>query len=193
MVLRLTGVLPTVLSLAITAFAQGRANEYETFSIMVGGTHNANRTTFHQYWNPGSGIELSVSTPFYVGYLESAGAFHVYRNKLPSVPRFNAISASVGWGIQVPVTRFLDWRAGVRAGNYRMSFDYETFRGVRNESEFSVAVLSQIHLQFTNTWFFYLSGSYEKTFTYIRLKPLYISAGIGHTFKTPRWMQEVLR
>ncbi len=174
-------------------YAQNGERAFETISIYVGGTHHVNHTRFNDYWNPGTGLELTVKTPFYLGYAEAGGALQPFDGFAMDVPDFYSLGVFVGWGFRFRQLSPLEILAGVRAGNNRMSFDYDAYYGERNESELTLAVRSEVALRLFRGWSVFAAGTYAKTYTYIRLKPFYVTAGVSHTFNTPQWLRTILR
>lgn len=175
------------------SFAQHGESAFETISINLGSTHHVNHTRFNDYWNPGTGMELTIKTPFYLGYAEAGGVFQPFDGYAMNVPDFYSLGVFAGWGFRFDYLSPLAFLAGVRAGNNRMSFDYDAYYGERNESELTLALRSEIALRLFRNWSVYVAGTYSKTFTYIRLKPFYVTAGVTHTFNSPRWLVTLLR
>lgn len=145
----------------------------------------------HQYWEPGYGGDVSVATPFYAGVAEAGGSLHRYGAQA-EVPRFDALLVFAGWGAALTPVRPLSLYAGIRVGNYRMMFDHDTYAGVRNESEVTLGVHTRADLRLGNGWTAYASGSFLQTYTYIRLRSVYVGAGISRTVRTPGWLRDLL-
>ncbi len=177
----------------LPAASQQRAKPFETLEFSGGAAMDVSRAFFHNYWKPGRGAELQAMTPFYWGQVEAGAAYHRYAADLSDVPRFDAFYAFVGWGLQASLLPGLNWEGSARIGNYRMSFDEQTFGGVQNESEVTASLHTRLVLRFYGPWSVYASGAYMKTFTFVNLKPAYLSTGIAYTVRTPRWLSEVLQ
>ncbi len=173
--------------------AAAQQQPYGTIDLRGGITLDTGATRLHQYWNAARGGEVYANVPFYAGRLEVGGAFHHYTALNPDVPPFDALLLVAGWNVEPRLAGPLYGILGGRVGNYRMSFDEEAFAGVRNESEFTAAAHAGLMLRSPGGVFAYVSGAAQQTFTYIRLKPLFVSFGMGFTMRTPNWLQEVLR
>lgn len=173
-----------------------RAQEDRAFNrleIAVGGTYNVNENIIHDFWEPGYGGELSFLTPFYFGHVEAGGAYHRYEASSDDVPRFDALLAFLGWGFRWEPAPGLSWYNGFRIGNNRMTFDEDTFPGVRNESEFLLGVQSRVTLHlFADTGLF-AAAQFSQTYTFIRFRTVYATAGLSTSLSSPAWLRSFLK
>ncbi len=187
--------------LVLFTVAPPGAHGQEPFSridLAVGGAQNIqegnlNEARIHDYWKPGYGAELSMSTPFYLGDVEAGVAVHRYKPLSTAVPRFDAFLVHVGWGLNWELVPGFFWYSGIRMGNSRMTFDEDTFPGVKNESEFLLAAHSRATVHITRSTGVYASAHLTQTYTFVRFRTLYISAGLATSFQTPRWLRNFLR
>jgi hypothetical protein len=169
------------------------AQPFETVEVLVGGATNVNRNFLHTFWTPGPGGEMVVALPFYAGQIEGGAALHRYEDKVPEVPRFDAVLGYLGWGVVVQ-GKGIRWYNGVRVGTYRMAFDEDTpFPGVRNESELTLGAQSRLQVLVTQRLSVQVAGSYMKTYTFLRLNLWHVSAGLGYRVRSPEWLKQVLR
>ena len=184
-----------VLILPLSARAQllPQAEPFSTIDIAAGGTYNVSRSVIHDFWKPGYGGELSLSTPFYFGQAEAGGAIHSYDVADPSVPRFDAILLFAGWGVAVTPTPYLSWYNGVRLGNNRMTFDDDTFPGIRTESEFMLGLNSRLDLRLSQEVGVFGSAWLSQTYTFIRFRTVYVSAGLTYRTPSPEWVKTFFR
>lgn len=166
---------------------------FSTIELRAGGSYNINRNNIHDYWRPGYGGELSLATPFYFGIAEAGGAYHRYDVADPSVPRFDAILAFAGWGIPLSPSPYVSWYNGFRLGNNRMTFDVDTFAGIRTESEFILEVNSTLHLRLPQGFGIFGSARFSQTYTFIRFRTIYVTAGISYRTSSPRWIRTLLQ
>ncbi|MFQ5572597.1 MAG: hypothetical protein ACE5G0_23230 [Rhodothermales bacterium] len=167
----------------------------EPFSMVefrASGTQNMNKNFLHDFWDQGFGGELSIATPFYLGYAEAGGAFHRYRVAQPTVPAFNALLFYAGWGLGTDLGSVARIEGGARIGNYRMSFDEDTFTGVKNESELALMLHTRLAVRPFGPVSLHVSGSYMQVYTFVRLKLWYVSAGLSYRMRSPRWLKEML-
>ncbi len=173
--------------------AQERPQPFETLELRLGATQNVNSNFLHEFWAHGFGLEGGFTTPFYLGYAEMGGAVHRYRvNESAAVPGFDALLLYAGWGLDKAFSR-LHLEGGVRIGNYRMSFDEQTFAGVRTESELALMGHGRLAVQVAGPVSIYAAGGYQKVYTYLRMNLWYASAGLSYRFQTPGWLETVLR
>lgn len=173
--------------------AQQRIEPFESIELRFSGMSNVNRNFLHEFWKPGVGGELSAATPFYLGFAEFGGALHQYRVEEPSVPRFSAVHLYFGWGLGTDLGSRLRIEGSGRVGNYRMTFDENTFPGVKNENELTVGFQGRLAVRAAGPVSIHVAGNYTKAFTYIRLNLWYVAAGISYQLDSPGWLKEFLR
>ena len=169
------------------------AQRFETLEVRAGITRNVNSNFLHTFWQQGFGLTGTVATPFYLGSLEAGSSFHRYRvAAVGRVPGFDALHLYAGWGLRGGVGR-LRLEGGLRLGNYRMVFDESTFAGVRTESELALSGRARVAFRVAGPVSAYAEGEYVKVYTFLRMKLWYASAGLSYRFRTPRWLETVLR
>jgi hypothetical protein len=166
---------------------------FSKIEFSAGGSTDVGRNFLHDFWRPGYGGELALSTPFYFGEAEAGGAYHVYDMAASSVPRFDAILVFVGWGIALSPSPHLSWYNGFRVGNNRMSFDDDTFPGIRNESELMLGANSRLHLRLRQGIGIFGSAWWSQTYTNVRFRSIYVSAGLSYRATSPNWIRTLLR
>ncbi len=182
-----------LLLVATLAHAQERPHPFETLEFRLGGTQNVNTNFLHTFWQQGVGLEGGLTTPFYLGYAEVGGAVHRYGvTEPPQVPGFDALLLYAGWGLHANLGR-LRLEGGLRVGNYRMTFNEQTFAGVRTESELALMGHGRLALRIVGPVSLYASGGYQKVYTFVRMNLWYTSAGLSYRFQTPGWLETVLR
>ena len=161
-----------------------------TFNVKEG---NVTEERIHRFWSPGRGGELSFLTPFYLGDAEAGVAIHRYDAIGSDVPSFDAILVYFGWGFNWELVPGLFWYNGVRIGNNRMSFDEDTFPGIKNESEFLLGGQTRATFHVFRHTGIFASAQMTQTYTFIRFRTLYISAGLTTSLSTPGWLRSFLR
>lgn len=132
-------------------------------------------------------------TPFYFGDAELGAAYHPYDVTNGEVPRFDAIHVFAGWGIRLSPISSASWYNGFRLGNNRMTFDEDTFAGVKNESEFLLGAQSKLTIRLFRQTGIFAAAHFTQTYTYVRFRTLHVSAGLTTSFATPSWLQTFLR
>ena len=178
---------------ALPAQAQQRTEPFSTVEFRISGTSNVNRNFLHEFWKRGTGVEVSLATPFYLGFLEFGGTIHRYEAE-QDVPGFGAMWLYAGWGLGIEVANRLRLESSARIGNYRMTFDNaETeFAGVANESELAMMVNARVAVRAAGPVSVYVSGSYLQAYTFLRLKLWYASAGLSFRLQTPEGLKSFL-
>lgn len=185
---------PLLLLLLLTtpAVAQSTAEPFDYVEFQVSGTRNVNSNFLHEFWNRGTGAGATLSTPFYLGFVEFGGAYHRY-HAFRSVPDFDALLIYTGWGLGVDVLDRIRLEGSTRVGNYRMTFDENTFAGVKHESEFALMFNARAAVRPVGPLSVYVSGSYLQAYTFLRLKLWYVSAGLSYRLRSPNWLKAVLQ
>lgn len=186
-------VAAALLSIGAAAPLHAQHAPFSRIAIAGGPALNVSRSSFHDHWTSGRGGELVAAVPFYLGEAELGTALHRYETVDSDVPRFDALHAFVGWGLDFSTDATYRWHNGLRIGNYRMTFDEDTYSGVRNESELIVGVVSRVDVPVSPAASLFVAARYSRIFTSPRLDLAYVSGGIRLSFATPRWLQTVLR
>jgi len=176
------------LLLTATAHAQP---VFDTLLLSASGTLNLDApTTFSDQWSPGYGGHVEVATPFYRGFFEVGVAYHTYGAR-QAVPVFDALHMYGGYGFYLldgPVSVSL---AG-RIGSYRMQFDEATFESVRTESELTASAVLRGDIALGPRLGLFASGTYQHTYTFVRLGLVYASPGVTYLPPTPSWLKSAL-
>ena len=175
-------------------FAQKKVEAFDRMSIELNYLSNINQNTFHQFWQPSLGAELSIGFPFYAGTVKGGLHFLPYRAK--DDPQIDFISQYyfVQWGFNLPIIDRFDWHNGLRIGSYRMDFDDDQINVTQQtESELAVGVTSVVILKISTTWRIRGSVDYIKVYTKKHLELTFVSAGFCFEFDTPAWLKEFLK
>ena len=154
---------------------------FSQVGVRIHGSRNVNRALLHEYWTPGVGVEVSMATPFHVGFLEFGGAIHRYNSRVDDTPGFGALWLYGGWGMKTTVFRPLQLQSSARLGNYRMSFDgaEARFAGTSSESELVLSV--GIHAAYTVNDLLSVYASVDRLsiFTFSRISLWYAAVGMS--------------
>lgn len=173
--------------------AHGQNEPFSRIEVYGGGTYDVGSSRIHDFWAPDYGGELSFRTPFYFGDAELGAAYHRFEALTEDVPRFDAIHVFAGWGLALKPVDRISWYNGFRIGNNRMTFDEETFHGVKNESEFLLGAQSKLTIRLFKQTGIFGAAHFTQTYTYIRFRTVYVSAGLTTSFASPSWLQTFLR
>ena len=187
---------------------------FDSLQIGLKYTANINRNIFHDFYEPGKGIEGFVEMPFYYGDIQTAVQVLSYSAKkkgLPSSPSlrsrvnsakgevqgFHGIFTHLKWGKQYSLPCRMGWFTGIGIGlcaflpnNPTWSDPYEVAHFT--ETELSASLNSHLSYPIYQNWTMRLEGSYNRIFTYKQIDLAYFSIGIGYSFATPKWIKVFL-
>lgn len=167
---------------------------FDSLTVVLRGVTNVNRNLFHDFWDPGAGVELGAESPFYAGRVELGLQFQPFSARRPAQPDFLSWYAYVGWGIDARVPFGLVWYNGLRVGTYAMRFDTErVVSETRTEQELAAALTSRLRVPLGSGWAFDGSTRYRVVFTRRRVELLFVTLGVARSFGTPGWLQDFLR
>ena len=171
--------------------AHGQA--FETLDVALRVARDVNHGTFHDFWDPGLGIEGSVGFPFYRGAFRF-GIQQFHHDAIGNAVGFRSRFFHAGWDAGVPLAARLTWRSGVEAGLYHIWFDPDTIPEFsRSESEFGVGGRSGLEYAFGGRWLLGASAQYQLVLTDQRIHRLMIGLSLGYRFASPRWLRDFLR
>ncbi len=150
--------------------------------------HNAS----YAHWRRGYGPAISAATPFHAGDIEAGVALHRYAAALRNTPSWYAWFTFVGWGARHTSPGSWSLYGGLRAGMYHMDFDEKTFRGVRKEKEFALALVSRIDLHLSRDLRLFVEGHVMQAYTLPRFRAGGLTGGVGLRARTPDWLRGLL-
>jgi len=179
---------------------------FDSLQIGLKYTANINRNIFHDFYEPGKGIEGFVEMPFYYGNIQAAVQIVFYSAKkkvMPSneakgkVQGFHGIFTHLKWGKQYSLPCRMGWFTGIGIGlcaflpNKPTWLDpYEVAHFT--ETELSASLNSYLSYPIYQNWTMRFEGSYNRIFTYKPIDLAYFSIGIGYSFATPKWIRVFL-
>src|SRR5688572_6957883 len=151
------------------AFAQTVSSRLETLDVGIGVYSDANHGMFHDFWDPGTGLEVFLAFPFYVGRLR-LGVQQFQNDALAEAVGFRSRYFHVGFDLGMPFAGGARLRAGPEVGIYHMWFDDETIPEFsRSESEFAVGAGTGFDLFPSRRWGIALVGRYQAVLTERRI------------------------
>lgn len=189
---------PCLAPLAILAFlapqaqpcrAQG-SEPFDTVSASLRVSANVNHTLFHDFWDPGAGVELGFDTPFYLGSVEAGLHYNGFAADSPDQPDFDSLFPFFGWGIEAPIGTRLRWYNGLRIGSFLMFFDAVDVND--NEQELALGLNSRARVSLSAGWSIELGARYREIFTHRRLRYVFLAAGLTRSMASPGWLREFL-
>ena len=160
---------------------------FSTIGIQVHATKNINRTYFHEYWKPGRGGGITLTTPFYRGILDMGAIVHRYATTT-DVPGFGVTWVHAGLSTDWKLSKALSVRPGLHLGIYRMSFDdaETTFSGVATESDLTMSTGVAMHFAITDQLAVFTRLDYIRVYTEPLLHYWYASSGMAVEFAAGR-------
>ncbi len=193
MVCRLGGWL-LLMSVGLLPDGAVRAQDgtFERLTLRGGVTYNVNRELLHAYWQPGVGVEASITSPFYLGIAEMGGALLYYDAAREKLDAFWGVPLYVGWGLRVPLLPRLYVGATGHLGAFVMAFQRAP-PGRSVENELMLGGRARLAYRLSAGWALTLGSSYHRVFTHERIDLWYVSLGLSRRFRTPDWLVEFLK
>lgn len=174
------------------AEAQQRVAPFGTVSLSLAAAANVNRTGFHEFWEPGVGVEVAAAVPFYTGAVE-LGVERMSFDGSDAVPDYRGWFVFAGWGAGLDLARPVRWEPGVRIGSYAMRFSgADVAEDRRSESELGAEVVSRLAWRFAPAWDLLLAGRYRAVFTEPEIRHAFVALGARRTFSAPQWLRDFL-
>jgi len=173
--------------------AQARPAPFETIDLGLTLLADLNRGALHRYWSPGPGVGAGATMPFYLGSVE-AGVQYAHPEALrDDVPGFRSLFFYAGWGGGHELGNGFRAGGGLRVGLLAMRFDGDSLPDSRRrESELGVALRAALRWTPSGAWFTEAAVSYQSILTHHRMEQVFLSAGLGRRFGTPRWLRDFL-
>ena len=163
---------------------------YSTIEIGMENSGNINKNRFHRFWQPQPVPELFLITPAPKGYFVAGVSRHTYRGS----PEYSAYFPYAGWGLSLPVFKFLSWNNSIRIGNYLMLFgDYESNETKKDESELGLNTTTGFGLSINKNFNVHISLKYFRIYTKRAIELTYLSAGLSYRYDTPAWLRNFLK
>jgi hypothetical protein len=174
------------------ASAQATPSRVETLDFGIGVYADANHSLFHDYWDPGTGIEAFLAVPFYVGRLR-LGVQQFHNDALADGVAFRSRYFHAGFDLGVPIAGGIRLRAGPELGIYHMWFDDDDIPEFsRSESEFAIGTATALDLYPGRRWGVGLIGRYQLVLTEHRIHRVMIGATVSFRAGFPKWLRGFL-
>lgn len=167
---------------------------FQSVTIGLRGVTNANRNSFHRFWNPEPGLELGAESPFYAGEIELGIQIMPFAAREPAnQPDYLSWFLYAGWGVEARVLGH-GWYNGFRLGSYGMHFDTDdVIPSQRAEQELAAGLISRWRVPIGAGWSFDASARYRLVFTRRRIEHLFVAVGLGKRWAMPGWLREFLQ
>jgi hypothetical protein len=177
---------------ATPAFGQTAPSRLQTLDIGLGLSADANHALFHDFWDPGVGVELHVAVPLYGGRLR-AGVQQFHNDAVADALGFRSRYFHLAFEAVAPLAPRIAWRAGPEVGIYHMWFDDPGLpEFTRSESEFAVGAASGVDVYPLAQLGVSLQGRYQLVLTEQRIHRVLL--GVALTYRTgfPAWLRGFL-
>jgi hypothetical protein len=178
---------------AIPSNGLAQTGPFESLDLNLRVASDVNHAAFHDFWNPGLGVEASLAFPFYAGALR-IGVQQFHNEPIGAAVGFRSRYFHGGWDGGLTVAPGLTWRTGVHAGLYHVWFDADTIPEFsRSESEFAVGGRSLLEYALGSRWLVGASADYQLVLTHERIHRVMLGVGLGYRFTSPGWLRDFLR
>lgn len=168
------------------------AGPFSRLRLSAGPAFDVGGGALHRYWRPARGGSFAVAAPFYAGEVVLEAEAQQFRAAAEGVADFRALLVAVGWDAGLGLPGPFTARLGGRMGACQMSFQASPFAGGRSESELTLVGAGGLEAALNRRWSVYARAGYQKTFTYIRMRPVFVYAGVGYSLPTPRRLRRAL-
>lgn len=186
--------LVTYLGSGVTVGQAPSHQEFKTIQISLQRLYNVNTNEFHQFWQPGQGLGLTVTFPFYRGQFMAEMNRFQFQGRFPAITDFQAFQIYAGWGQTVTILPRIKWLNGITLGNNFMVFDQgDASRGVKTESEFGLTLVSRIGFLIRSNWSVEAIIHRQFLFTSKPIKLTFAALAFSYSLNTPHWLEEFLR
>ncbi len=182
--------------MTVSLKAQSDHDVFHTLNIGLNLVVNTNRNIFHQYWQPNTGFELYIGSPFYYGNIQIGFHYLPFSGKRIQQTSFNSLYFYLHWEKEWNFLRSLHCSIGGRIGFFQMYFDREfpdIDEQLVKEQEFATGLCSSLCYSLSSKWRIYVNGVFLKIYTYKEIRHTYFSIGIRWTFHTPKWLRNFLK
>jgi hypothetical protein len=174
------------------AFAQAAPARAETLDFGIGLYADANHARFHEFWDPGMGIEGFVGVPLYGGRLR-LGVQQFHNDAVADAVGFRSRYFHVGFDGAMPVGSRIRWRVGPEVGIYHMWFDDRDLPEFsRSESEFAIGAGTALDLFPAARWGVSVLGRYQLVFTERRIHRVIVGVALSYRAGFPAWLRGFL-
>ena len=172
------------------ASAQARPSPFETLDLSLSLLSDVSHGTLHDYWSAGPAVAAAVALPFYVGSVEMGLQYAHPEGLDGEVPGFRSLLIYTGWGGGHGLGSRLRIEGGIRFGVLVMRFDGDTIpafqrSGRRRRGPDHLAMYPPRHLVYRG-----VRDLPVQLLTQPRMEQVFVSAGLGRRFGTPRWLRD---
>lgn len=182
-----------VIALVILAGAARADRSFDTLEVGLRAVSDVSDTDFHDFWEPGRGVEAFAVTP-YGRTLLHAGLRYLDNNaRAAGVPDFESVFVWAGAGMAVSLSPRASLSGGISLGatNWFFDADDEPASGLQNELEMGAELFARARFDVGAGFAAGTSFRYQVSFTDPRITLGFITVGLSRTFDTP-WLKGVM-
>jgi hypothetical protein len=175
------------------AVAAQPVRPFETLEVGLSGAATLGEAPYTDLWDPGLGVEGRVETPFYLGRFTVGAAVAPHTAPDDVAPDYLALYFFGVWSADIALPAGLRLSPGLQAGLFRMQFDTDDDAAVRNEAELAVGPEVWLSAPLAGPWRLRAGVGGVRIFTNQRIDLRFVRVGVSRTFRTPGWLEDVLR
>lgn len=170
-------------------------NPFDSLEISIQLTHNLNQNTFHDFYESKNGLNTSIITPFYFGYIQGSLHIEPFIGKQQDHRNFTGIHLNMIWGKQLKISKIMKWYNGLGIGWYIFYFSEESyssdeyFNSSVRESELSRNYITQLNYSISEIVKINLCIRYDTISTYKKINLTNTCLGISYLLRTPDWLK----
>lgn len=138
-------------------------------------------------WESGIGIKGGGWLLLEPIQLEGGLELHSFSGRLMEIPDFSSIHVHVGAGYMLRFSETTVLHLGGRVGNFRMSFDEDTFAGVRRESELTFTPYVRGWFAISTSVSLHAELAYARVLTAERFGLGFFTLGVSYALAAPDW------
>lgn len=164
---------------------------YSTLTIGMSAGRSIHDGELDRYWSSATPLRLDVHTAFYAG---EAGAFVLtlpYAARSREQPDYRAYAIGLDWRFAPAAHLPVHPVVSVSAGNYLMTFEGVTTKGLAKESEIFVGGSAGLAARVRRGTSITALATGLRVFTSTPIRTGFATVGISHRFTTPGWMRRV--
>ncbi|MBI9070510.1 MAG: hypothetical protein JEY94_02870 [Melioribacteraceae bacterium] len=181
----------TILLLTLISLKAQETLPFSSLNFKISLQQNKNEVLLHQFWEPQSGLNFSVETPFYLGNIEAGISKIDFEGKLYIYPDFSSYFLFAGWSLNKQFFEFVSLKYGIRSGVFVMNFnDQAASEYESTESELSVSLIGELEFPVYKNISGNLNTELLTIFTDKRIKLFIVGVGLSYKLETPKWLRK---
>lgn len=186
-------VLATLVAQAAAPAAAQSRGPFSTLELLAAGAADVQIGDLDDFWRPGRGWLIRLSTPFYLGTAAAGFQNASYAARSVEQPDFRLRTATVEWNVDVRSAAEVRGFAGVHAGATAMNF-VERVQKTDNvdENEFVAGLQAGLSVPIGGGFGATVFAAHRKTYTRHPLRLSFLALGIHYSRATPERLRELL-